>query len=292
MSPARRRAFVREMRAVFPTVSQRWACAALAWSRATMRYRERPRLRDERLKAVLPTLAQEAPREGQRRLRLTVLERCERIGKNGFHRLWQLLKLQVKPRKRKRTRRKPLPEAIGLRATGPNQIWCMDFMKDWTLGGRALRILSVVDEFTRECLALVPAGSFKADGVVAQLDWLAYQQGTPVRVRSDNGPEFIATTVADWAQTVGVQLVRSEPGCPWHNPYSETIHSRIRDEFTEWVVFGSLAEARVLCEAYRNWYNTARKHSSLAYQTPAAFAAKVKTLGLVLGRPGLVEAAA
>jgi len=283
---------VREMVVAIPSVSQRWACKMLVWSRATMRYRERPRPRDERLKAVLPALAREAPREGQRRIRQTVLERCEGISKNAFHRIWQLLGLQVKPRKRKRTRQKPLPEALGLRATGPNQIWCMDFMKDWTFRGRPLRILSVVDEYTRECLALVPAWSFKAIEIVAQLEWLAYLRKIPVHVRSDNGPEFVATIVGQWAETVGVRLVRSAPGCPWHNPFSETIHSRIRDEFTELVVFGSLAEAIVLCEAYREWYNTARRHSSLAYQTPAAFAAKVRTTGLVPGYPGLVGAAA
>jgi putative transposase len=283
---------VAEALATIPELSERQACRLLGWSRASQRYEVRVRARDERMKALLPGLAREAPREGQRRVRLTVLERCEAIGKNAFHRIWKLLQLQVKPHKKKRTRRKPLPEAIGLRATGPNQIWCMDFMKDWTLGGRPLRILSVVDEFTRECLALVAAPSFKAEAVVAQLDWLAYERGAPVRVRSDNGPEFIATTVATWAEAVKVRLVRSAPGCPWHNAYAESIHSRIRDEFTEMVVFGSLAEAMVLCEAYRKWYNTARRHSSLAYQTPAAFAAKVKNLGLVLGHPGLVGAAA
>lgn len=275
-----------------PEVSEREGCDLLVWPRSTMRYQEHPRARDERLKGLLPTLAQDAPREGQRRIRLTVVEQFETIGKNAFHRIWKLLKLQVKPRKRKRVRRKPLPTAGGLRATGPNQIWCMDFMKDWTFGGRPLRILSVVDEYTRECLALVPAWSFKAIDVVAQLEWLAYQRGGPVHVRSDNGPEFVATVVGKWADAVGVRLVRSEPGCPWHNPFSETIHSRIRDEFTELVVFGSLVEAIVLCEAYRVWYNEVRRHSSLANQTPAAFAAKVKNLGLVLGHPGLVGAAA
>jgi len=283
---------VADVLAAIPELSERLACRILGWSRASQRYVARVRARDERLKAILPVLAQEAPREGQRRIRLTVVKQFETIGKNAFHRLWTLLKLQVKPRKRKRTRQKPLPEAIGLRATGPNQIWCMDFMKDWTMGGQSIRILSVVDEFTRECLALVPARSFKAEAVVAQLEWLVYERGAPRHVRSDNGPEFIATTVADWAQAAGVKLVRSAPGCPWHNPYAESIHSRIRDEFTEVVVFGSLAEAIVLCEAYRKWYNTARRHSALAYQTPTEFAAKVRRLGLVLGHPGLVGAAA
>lgn len=272
-----------------PEASQRRICAVLAWCRASLRYRPRPRARDERLKMLLPELARRAPREGYRRAADAIRELLGVIGENTVHRLWKLLKLQVKPRKRRRVRRKPLPEALGLRAQGLNHVWCLDFMKDWTLGGGTFRILSVVDEYTRECLAMEAAASFKAADVVALLEWLGYQRGLPVHVRSDNGPEFIAREVARWAEAVKVGLVRSAPGCPWHNPFSETFHSRARDEFTEGVAFGSLEEARVLCEAFRQWYNTARRHSSLGRQTPASFAAKVRVAGRVLGQPGFVR---
>ncbi len=277
-----------EVLAGIPGLSERLACRLLGWCRASLRYRARPRLRDERLKVLLPELARRAPREGYRRATDGVRAVLGQIGENTVHRLWKLLRLQVKPRKRRRTRRKPLPEALGLRANGLNHVWCLDFMKDWTIGGQTFRILSVVDEYTRECLVLVAARSFKAADVVAQLEWLGYERGLPVHVRSDNGPEFIAKDVARWAEAVHVELVRSAPGCPWHNPFSETFHSRARDEFTEGIAFGSLAEARVLCEVFRAWYNTARRHSSLGKQTPAAFAAKVRSEGLVLGQPGLV----
>lgn len=277
---------------VLPNVSQRFVCWALGWCRASMRHIPKPRPRDERMKTILPVLARAFPREGYRFMRERVSETVEHISRKALRRLWRLLNLQVKPRKRHRTRRKALPVLVGLRATGPNDVWCLDFMKDWTFGGRALRLLSVVDEYTRECLALISARSFTAADVIAVLEWLCWRHGKPVHVRSDNGPEFVAKIVERWAEQVGVHLVRSEPGSPWQNPYSETFHSRARDEFTEATVFGSLAESIVLCESYREWYNLERRHSSLKYQTPAAFAKKVRKMGLVLGEPGLAMAQA
>ena len=278
--------------AAIPGLSQRFACVCLDWCRGTMRRTPKVRARDERMKRLLPWLAQQAPREGSRRMWKTVVALCEPIGKEAVHRLWKLLKLQVKPRQRHRKRTKPLPEKLGLRATGPNHVWCMDFMQDWTLGGAQLRILSVVDEYTRECLALIAAARWTAVEVVALLEWLGHQHGLPVHVRSDNGPEFVATVVPEWARTAGVELIRSAPGCPWHNAYAESFHSRARDEFTEGIVFGSLAEAEVLCEAFRRWYNEGRRHSALKYETPAAFAARVRTKEPVLGGLRLAEAAA
>ena len=272
--------------------TERRACAVFGWCRAALRYRHRPRLRDERLKALLPGLAREAPREGYRRMRERVCALVEPISCKALQRLWRILQLQVKPRKRSRKRGKRLPVVTGLRATGPNHVWCMDFMKDWTLNGRAVRILSVVDEYTRECLALVVARRLTAADVVAVLEVLLWRHGTPAHVRSDNGPEFVATLVVQWAAQVGIELVRSAPASPWQNPFSESFHSRVRDELTEGNVFGSLEEAQVLCEAYRQWYNTERRHSALRYQTPAACAVQVRNLGSVPGQPGLAVAQA
>jgi len=162
-------------------------------------------------------------------------------------------------------------------------------MKDWTLGGRALRLLSVVDEYTRECLALVAARRFGTADVVAVLEWLGHARGMPTHVRSDNGPEFVAGEVTTWAQAVGVQLVRSAKASPWENPFSESFHSRARDEFTELNVFGSLEEAQVLCESFRQWYNVTREHSSLGEATPAGFAELARARGLVFGPIKLIE---
>ena len=272
--------------------SERRICKVVAWCRAALRYEPRPRPRDERLKELLPVLARQLPWFGAVRMTDLVRDEVGRIGENTVHRLWKLLRLQVKPRKRKRRRRPTIPALLGLRATGPNHVWCLDFMKDNLLNGRSFRILSVVDEYTRECLALIPAWRFKAEDVVAILEWLSHQHGAPVHLRSDNGPEFIATVVGAWAETVGVTLVRSEPASPWQNPFIESFNSSARKEFTEWVVFGSMDEARVLCEVHRRWYNEARRHSSLGRQTPAAFAAKVRNNALGFGEPSLAEAAA
>jgi len=269
-------------------VSERQACRFLGWCRASLRRLPRGRVRDERLKVLLPEIARQAPRRGYRHVTDVVRDLVGRIGENTVHRLWQLLKLQVKPRKKKRRRRPPVPARLGLRATGPNQVWCLDFMKDFLLDGRGFRMLAIVDEYTRECLAFLPAWSFKAADVVALLEWVCHQRGLPVYLRSDNGPEFIATVVGEWANALGVTLVRSAPHSPWQNPFIESFNSRARDEFTELTVFGSLEEAMVLCEAFRRWYNEVRRHSSLGRMTPAAFAAKVRSEGLVPVPPASV----
>jgi putative transposase len=272
--------------------SERRVCKAVEWCRSALRYEPRPRPRDEALKGLLPVLARQTPFFGAARMTDVVRERLGRIGDSTVHRLWKLLGLQVKPRKRKRVRHQPIPAQLGLRASGPNHVWCLDFMKDWTLGGRSLRLLAVVDEYTRECLAFVAASSFTAADVVARLEWLGHRRGVPAHLRSDNGPEFIATVVGEWAAAVGTTLVRSAPASPWQNPFIESFNSSARKEFTERVVFGSLQEAQVLCEVHRRWYNEARRHSSLGRQTPAAFAAKVRTFGLGFGQPVSAGAAA
>ena len=260
-------------------------CQAFDWCRATLRYVAKVRPRAERLKTVLPTLTQGQPRFGQIRIRHVVCETVEYISKNAFHRLWQLLGLQVVPRKRRRSRRRyRLAQVPGLRATAPNQVWCLDFLKDYTSDGRGLRFLSIVDEHPRLCVGLEVERRFRAAEVVAVLDRLVALRGAPTYLRSDNGPEFVATVVERWAKARGIQLVRSAPRHPWENPFIESFHSRLRDEFVEREVFGSLAETKILAEAYRRWYNEARPHSALKYLTPRAFLDKL--LARVTGQPG------
>jgi len=183
------------------------------------------RARDERMKALLPTLAREAPWSGYRRMKLAGCAEFERIGEHAVRRLMTLMDLRVKPLRRHRKRRVPLQVMPGLRSGRLNHVWCMDFMKDMTSDGRALRILSIVDEDTRECLGLEVKRRFTANDVVAVLEKLISERGRPVYVRSDNGPEFVAKEVGTWADSTGVFLVRSEPASPWQNPFSETFHS-------------------------------------------------------------------
>jgi putative transposase len=274
---------VAQVLGVVAEATERRICRVLSIGRSVLFYSRRPRSRDERLKAVLPELARELPRYGYRRLCRTVRERVEPVSRDTIQRLCQVLGLQVKPLKRPR-RRRAAPAAIpGLRAAFPHHVWCLDFLKDRTADGRALRFLSVVDEHTRQCLALRVGRRFTSSEVVAVLAGLIGRHGVPNHLRSDNGPEFVATVVETWAAGQGIRLVRSTPASPWENPYIESFHSRLRDELVERDEFGSLVEAQVLAETYRVWYNGARGHSALRYQTPAAFAARI--MGLAGGEP-------
>lgn len=258
-----------------PRATRGLASRILGVARSTVTYQPRPRPRDERLKPVLPQLAAKLPWCGYRTMCDVVNAACEPISENALQRLWQLLGLQRRPLKRSRRIRRRLPTVPGLRATGPNQVWCLDFMKDYTAEGRGLRFLSVVDEYTRECLAFEVARRFTAEDVLDVLETTMRVAGTPAHVRSDNGPEFVATVVNRWAEGHRIQLVRSAPGCPWHNPFSESFHSRARWELMEREDFGSEEEARLFAEVYRRWYNEARPHSKLGRVPPAVFAGKM-----------------
>lgn len=200
----------------------------------------------------------------------------EHICEESVRRLMKVMDLTVKPRRRHRKRKAPLQIIPGLRSERINHVYCMDFMKDMTSDGRALRVLSIVDEYTRECVALDVARNFKAVDVVAVLERIVGERGRPVYLRSDNGPEFIAKEVAKWADGKGVLLVRSEPASPWQNPFNESFNSKARDELLEREQFGSLLEAKVLCEVYRWWYNNRRGHSMIGKMTPASYAEKVR----------------
>ncbi|MCJ7823295.1 MAG: IS3 family transposase, partial [Anaerolineales bacterium] len=255
-----------------PQIPQRFACRVLGFCRSSVRLSIKGRPRDDRMKAILQKLAREVPWNGYRRMKLAVCAGFERIGENAVRRLMKLMDLRVTPLKRRRKRRLHLQVIPGLRSERLNHVWCMDFMKDMTSDGRALRILSIVDEYTRECLGLEVKRSFKANDVVAVLEKLIRERGKPVYVRSDNGPEFVAKEIGKWADGKGVLLVHSEPASPWQNPFSETFHSRARFEFLERELFGGLLEAKVLCEVYRWWYNNRRGHSKLGNMTPAKYA--------------------
>ena len=258
-----------------PRASLSKACEVLSVPRSTASYEPRPRSRDERLRPVLPQLARKLPWAGYRTMCDVVNAACEPIGEHAVHRLWRLLGLQCQPMKRRKRIRRKLPTIPGLRAGKANGVWCLDFMKDYTADGRALRFLSVVDEYTRECLSFEVARRFGAEDVLDVLETVMREHGQPAHVRSDNGPEFIANVVGRWAEALKITLVRSAPGCPWQNPYSETFHSRARWELLEREIFGSEEEARVLAEVYRRWYNEARPHSKLGRVPPAVFAGKM-----------------
>ena len=158
---------------------------------------------------------------------------------------------------------------VRLRPERPNHVWAYDFVEDRTRDGRKLRMLNVVDEFTRECLTIRVGRQLKAADVIDVLSDLFILRGTPGHVRSDNGPEFAATAVKEWISGVGAKTAFIEPGSPWENGYVESFNGKLRDELLNAEVFNSLAEAKVLIEGWRKHYNTVRPHSSLRYRPPA-----------------------
>ena len=187
-------------------------------------------------------------------------------------RIWRMEALRVPTKQGKRHRLGNIEASVVRRAAqSQHDVWSYDFVMDQTQDGHRLKILPVVDEYTRECLGIEVARSLTASDVIALLEKLFAIHGAPRYLRSDNGPEFVACAVKNWLQKSCVQTLYIEPGSPWQNAYSESFNSRFRDELLNRELFTSLTEAQVLVEDYRREYNTERPHSSLGYQTPAAF---------------------
>jgi putative transposase len=243
-------------------------------ARSSQRYRAKEPGEDEqRLVAEMRALATKHPRYGYRRVwRLLVREGFE-IGLGRALRLWQREGLRV-PQKRRKRRRLGV-SANGSqrrRATARNEVWAYDFVMDRTEDGRRLKILTVVDEFTRECLAIHPARHLTAADVIEILAGLVKLRGAPSYLRSDNGPEFIARTLRRWLERIGSSTLFIEPGSPWQNAYIESFNGKLRDEFVGLEIFTSLDEARFLADRFREVYNDHRPHSALGGQTPSEFA--------------------
>lgn len=256
-------------------VSERRACKTIAQPRSSQRYQARKPDKDQRLRKRLRALAKRHPRYGYRRM--TVLLRREgwTVNRKRVQRLWREEGLRILRPARKRRRLGSSENGTQrLRATHKNHVWSYDFVMDQTDDGRRLKMLPVVDEYTREAHAILVARSITAEEVVDQLAYLFSVHGEPEFIRSDNGPEFIAEAVRSWLQQSGVGTLYIEPGSPWENAYSESFNSRFRDELLNQELFTSLPEAQVLVEQYRVDYNLLRPHSSLDYLAPAAFAAR------------------
>ena len=251
-------------------VPERMACRVLGQNRSTQRKRRRTADDEAALTQAVVDLAKQYGRYGYRRI--TALLRAE-----GWHtnhkrveRIWRTEGLKVPPRQPKRGRLWLNDgSCVRLRPERPNHVWAYDFVEDRTRDGRKLRMLNVVDEFTRECLAIQVARRLKSNDVIDVLADLFITRGIPGHIRSDNGPEFVATAVKDWIKGVGAQTAYIEPGSPWENGYVERFNGKLRDELLGCEVFNSLAEAKVLIEQWRRHYNTVRPHSSLGYRPPA-----------------------
>ena len=217
------------------------------------------------------------PRYGYRRLTAELQGRGWRVNHKRIARICRNHGLKILPVRRKR---RYLGSAEGgilrLRAERPNHVWAVDFVHDRTADGRMLKILVVIDEFTRECLALEAARSIRANDVRSILRQLCIERGMPEHIRSDNGPEFVADDLRQWIAGWNGHSSFIEPGAPWQNAYVESFNGRLDDELLAGELLPSLAEARWLLDRYRHDYNHHRKHSSLAYRTPAQYAESLK----------------
>jgi transposase InsO family protein len=216
------------------------------------------------------TLASEYGRYGYRRIAALLQTEGFRVNHKRVERIWRREGLKV-PKKQPKRRRLWLNDGscLRLRPAYVNHVWSYDFMMDRTRDGRALKILTVLDECSRECLAIDVSRRITSEEVLERLAQLFLERGLPAYIRSDNGPEFVAKAVRDWLGRIGVGTLYIEPGSPWENGYIESFNGKFRDELLDREVFDTLLEAKVLVARWRRHYNTVRPHSSLGYRPPA-----------------------
>lgn len=251
-------------------VSQTRACAAVELSRSSFRY-ESSRSDDVELVERIKEIRGKKPRWGYKRVHARLRSEGFAVNHKRIERIWREHGFTL-PARRKRKKIRT-GESVPVAATFPNHVWTYDFMFDATHQGRRMKVLTVIDEFTREALAVVPARSMNASALKGVLARLFAVHGKPATIRSDNGPEFIAFELTEWLETQGATTHHIEPGKPWQNSFAESFNSRVRDECLNMNEFWSVEHARVVLEAWRIEFNTEHPHSSLGYKTPAQFAA-------------------
>jgi putative transposase len=251
--------------------SERRGCELVGTSRSGLRYQMRVPPEEEALRALIGGLARKHPREGCRRIWARLRRSGWRVNKKRVHRLWKAEGLSL-PRRRKRRRRWGPKGEVVRRAEYASHVWSYDIIEDRTERGGKLRILCVVDEYTRECLEIRVERSITGAIVAETLEWLFLVRGAPAYIRSDNGGEFIAGVVQKWLAGSGCRTLYITPGSPWENPYIESFHGKFRDECLNQEVFYNGREAQIIIENWRLEYNSDRPHSSLGYLTPSEFA--------------------
>jgi putative transposase len=252
--------------------SQRRACGLMAL--AVSSYRYQPRRGDEALRTRLVELAREKPRFGYRRLAVLLRRSGEAVNHKRVHRVYREAGLSLRRKKRKHCVRVGQPLQM---RTAANQEWALDFVHDAVESGRAIRVLSVVDAYTRECLALEVDTSFASRRVTRVLEAIIVERRAPQVIRCDNGPELTSRHFLAWCIERKIELVHIQPGRPMQNGQVESFHGKLRDECLRVSWFGNLFEARRKIVAWRNEYNQERPHSSLGYRTPEEFARAAAT---------------
>ena len=251
-------------------ISLRRACALLSVARSTIGYESKLAKRDAPLVDAMRELAGQYPRFGYRRIQVFLARQGYTMSAERAYRLWRKAGLQVprrRPRKRAAAGRpRPCP------ATGANQVWAYDFVFDGCANGHQLKCLTVIDEFTRECLAIDVAGSIRSGRVIEVLAKLISVRGAPRHIRSDNGPEFVSKAVLKWLVDSGIETALIAPGKPWQNGANESFNGKFRDECLGMQWFKNRIDAKVVIEDWRRSYNEVRPHSSLQNLTPLEYA--------------------
>lgn len=250
-------------------VSIRRACALLSVARSSLRYRSRLAESDAPVLAAMRELSAQYPRYGYRRIQVFLERSGQLMSADRAHRIWRQAGLQV-PRKRPRkrvavTRPRPLPP------TGIGHVWAYDFVFDACANGQQLKCLTVVDEYTRECLAIDVAGGIRSARVIEVLCRLVSVHGAPKYLRSDNGPEFVSRAVLKWLTETNIDTAHIDPGKPWQNGLNESFNGKFRDECSSMQWFKNRIDAKVIIEDFRCQFNEIRPHSSLGQRTPLEF---------------------
>lgn len=250
--------------------SERRICRAIEQPRSTQRYERKIADDEELLRKQIVALASEYGRYGYRIITGMIRNDGWRVNHKRVERIWREEGLKV-PRKQPKKRRLWLNDGscIRLRPMHRNHVWSYDFVSERTTDGRALKILTVIDEHTRECLAVDVARNIRSEDVIDRLAELFIRKGVPEHIRSDNGPEFTAKAVRNWLQRLDVKPLFIQPGSPWENGYIESFNGKLRYELLDVEIFDTLFEARVLTTRWKRLYNTTRPHSSLGYRPPA-----------------------
>jgi transposase InsO family protein len=251
-------------------LSERHACRIVGQPRGTQRYSVIVRADEDALTRAILQLAAQYGRYGYRRITALLQEAGWSVGVDRVQRIWRREGLKV-PKKQKPRGRLWLNDGscVRLRPERRNHVWSYDFVEAQTHDGRKVRLMTLIDEFTRECLAIRVARRINGMGVIEAMADAMIVHGVPEHIRSDNGPEMTAKIVRKWLANVGAKTLYIEPGSPWENGYCESFNGKLRDELLNGEIFYSLKEAKIVIAQWRKHYNTIRPHSSLGYRPPA-----------------------
>ena len=253
------------------------ACRALGIARSTFYHAPKPGATSRKLRREIIALSRKHPRYGYRRITALLRRAGRQVNAKRVQRVRYQEGFQVSRRQR-RSRRVGLSTAERQRATRVNDVWSWDFVTDQTENGSHFRILTLIDEHSRVCLATHAGWSIRAVDVITVVEAAFVRYGRPRHLRSDNGPEFIAYAIQDWLAASAVKTLYIKPGSPWENGHIESFHDKLRGECLNRELFGSLLEAQIILEQWRTEYNDERPHSSLRYQTPSEYARRAAAL--------------